>query len=199
MPQQVLLSMPQKVLTWSLLFVLGVHASNASTDSEAVADTQKFLGRSGRRLLECPDKEMVCINRAPAQSLGMCREHWWLPGSCWACDVGLPERFMNECPLTDFQRSRQGGCSGNLDEGGFSEEYQKIFKAACNLHDSCYSTCGMDKSACDDEFFINLNALCQTQRSNSCFMEVYVMKDLFDQSVAPANSYDLGQEAAGCR
>jgi Group XII secretory phospholipase A2 precursor (PLA2G12) len=34
------------------------------------------------------------------------------------------------------------------------------FTSACNAHDTCYRTCGASQEVCDDNFFIDLNAIC---------------------------------------
>ena len=40
------------------------------------------------------------------------------------------------------------------------------FTPACNNHDWCYTTCGADKTDCDDAFYADLLALCQQELSD---------------------------------
>mmetsp|Transcript_61955 Transcript_61955/g.133244 ORF Transcript_61955/g.133244 Transcript_61955/m.133244 type:complete len:191 (-) Transcript_61955:115-687(-) len=170
---------------------------NATEESETMNMLQTRTQDNHDVRRECGDREMTCINSAPRRSFGMC----WLGGvTCWACNPTEPARLMNECPLNDLQRQRQDGCSGPLDEGNFLSHWGDFFRPACNLHDSCYSTCGMSKSACDDEFYINMYALCQNKfgGGNFCFRRADAAVTAVRKAGAAQDGYNFGQEAAGC-
>mmetsp|Transcript_64092 Transcript_64092/g.141237 ORF Transcript_64092/g.141237 Transcript_64092/m.141237 type:complete len:191 (+) Transcript_64092:71-643(+) len=170
---------------------------NATEESETMNMLQTRTQDNLDVRRDCSDGEMTCINRSPARSFGMC----FKKASCWACDGEEPARLMSECPLTDLQRQRQDGCSGPLADGKMLDGFGQMFRPACNLHDSCYSTCGMTKSACDDEFNINLAALCQSETTglgNDCFKWAVTAVTAVRVAGAAQVGYDLGQEAANC-
>mmetsp|Transcript_110131 Transcript_110131/g.246161 ORF Transcript_110131/g.246161 Transcript_110131/m.246161 type:complete len:193 (+) Transcript_110131:76-654(+) len=172
---------------------------NATEESETMNMLQTRTQDNLDVRRDCSDGEMTCINRSPARTFARC--YMWARVACRACDPATPAIYMRECPLTDLQRQRQDGCSGPLADGQMLAGFGRIFKPACDLHDSCYSTCGMTKSACDDEFNINLAALCQSETTglgNDCFKWAVTAVTAVRVAGAAQVGYDLGQEAANC-
>ncbi len=62
------------------------------------------------------------------------------------------------CSRQTVADSRADGCSvpGGIDIGGYTTK----FRAACDMHDACYSTLGKGKYECDAEFLANMTNMC---------------------------------------
>lgn len=87
--------------------------------------------------------------------------------------VDLDLRGLTREDIT-FAESRIDGCSVPKDWMilGFKEE----FKAACNLHDVCYSTLGKSQYSCDESLRKNAKQICdELDQDNPCYKAAEIM------------------------
>jgi hypothetical protein len=108
----------------------------------------------------------------------------------------LPENF--QCGPSPFTIS---GGIGSLDffqkPGGYN------FKdGPCFNHDACYQTCGSDKSACDENFYKELIALCESKGNwldrNDCKSRAWtyyqIVKNAGDSAYSECQTYKCNQK-----
>jgi hypothetical protein len=76
------------------------------------------------------------------------------------------------------------------------------FTSACDEHDLCYVTCGIDRDLCDQQFAANLMAICDERygeddpRRGPCITAAYIYAEVvarFGESF-----FEQGQVACGC-
>jgi hypothetical protein len=97
----------------------------------------------------------------------------------------------------DFAYSRIDGCS--VPEDSMILGFKKEFKAACNLHDVCYSTLGKSQHSCDKSLRKNAEQICDELDQDS---ECYIAAEIMAAGARGANDlgindgYKKGQEWA---
>jgi RHS repeat-associated protein len=99
-------------------------------------------------------------------------------------------RQNKACPPSANGCGAEGG--GKFPDGGWSWD----FYPACAMHDICYGTCGMSKSACDYAFLIAMKQECMNKLSrwSPAFYSCYYQAVAYYTAV---NDYGTGAYQAG--
>jgi RHS repeat-associated protein len=84
--------------------------------------------------------------------------------------------FDNPIAYTD-PSGLQCGPGGMGDAGFFNKRWGADFSGPCANHDKCYSTCGVPKSTCDNNFLSQMQAVCSGKgRKSFAFMKYSCLK-----------------------
>lgn len=122
---------------------------------------------------DCPDITKDC----PAGAVGWQGQkwHWWPPG-CSDTGTGfcpkpplindMPRKAESECRVKLLSKIKSDGCSWEPKDPA-SKSFKHVFdEGPCYEHDICYTTPGMKKSECDDNFRVNMIYACKSYYYN---------------------------------
>ena len=106
----------------------------------------------------------------------------------------VPERVSKSCPTPKEIRQdyKPDGCSLPIVTTG---KWKRKFQGACNEHDYCYATLGVDRKQCDQDFRTNMNAICEVLDNKSAVKTCKDVATLWYDGVrlGGKEAYDNGQ------